>query len=212
MKYIAGRRKQAGAALLIIIIAMLVIAVLGIALYALTFTATLNQVIAQRAAKAFYLAESGIRIAASEYKAALHTSTTVADNKLANLHNQTFTMPDNVSTIQIQIYPYWLYAPAAIPVPTSSITLYLPGAVPPIDDTGTTAITFPATGLLKIEDVRAGRPSAWVGDPTTTFVSYTTVSPVHTLLTLPVAAHRLLSQFRRSRLHRTKFTRVMNFI
>jgi hypothetical protein len=166
IKNITGRRKQKGVTLLIIIIGMLVVAVLGIALYALTYTATLNQVIAQRAARAFYLAESGIRIAASEYKAA------TAANKNAQmiaLHQKIFTMPDTVSTIQIQVYPYWLYADAA-----TATTLYLPGGAPPIDDTSTTPIIFPATGLLKIEDV--GRSPAWEGSNMAVY-SNATISP-----------------------------------
>jgi hypothetical protein len=157
IKYITGRRKQAGVTLLIIIISMLVIAVLGIAMYALTFTATLNQVIAQRAARAFYLAESGIRIAASEYKAALGTSTTNADNKLTNIHAQTFPMPNNQGQFTINIYPYWLRATSAYAVNASPIILYLPGDVPLVDADGTTAITFPANCLLRMN--KLGSPS-----------------------------------------------------
>jgi type II secretory pathway pseudopilin PulG len=155
----AGRKSPVGATLVIIILSMLVLIVIGVAIYALTSTAMLNQVAAQRAARAFYLAESGIRIVASEYHAALNTSTTVADNTLANLHNKEFILPDNVSKFALEIYPYWFratstntYAANATPV-----ILYLPGDVPPIDDTGTTPITFPANGLLRMN--KLGSPS-----------------------------------------------------
>jgi hypothetical protein len=158
IKYITGRRKQAGATLLIIIIGMIVVAVLGIALYTLTSTATLNQVIAQKASRAFYLSESGIRIAASEYKAAAPAN---KNAKMIALHNKTFTMPDTGSTIQINVYPYWLYANAPYGSAQTSITLYLPGGAPPIDDTSTAPITFPANGLLKIKD--QGRIPVWQG-------------------------------------------------
>ena len=57
MKFITGRKSQVGSILLIIIISMLILAVLGIAIYSMTYTATMNQIIAQRAARAFYLAE-----------------------------------------------------------------------------------------------------------------------------------------------------------
>jgi hypothetical protein len=163
IKYITTRKKQAGVTLLIIIIAMLVIAVLGIAMYTLTFTATLNQVVAQRAARAFYLAESGIRIAASEYKAALLTSTTNADNILTNLHTMTFSIPTNQGQLTINIYPYWFRATAAYPANATSITIYLPGAVPCVDADGTTAITFPATGILKIDDKGRDISHQWGG-------------------------------------------------
>lgn len=157
------RRKQVGATLLIIIIAMIVIAVLGIAMYALISTARLNQVVAQRAAKAFYLSESGIRIAASEYK-----NSTNKNNTLVNLHStvtapKEFILPDNVSKFKLEIYPYWFYAAAG--APTDATTLYLPGGTPPIDDTSTTPITLPSTGLLKIDDLaRSSSPQhPWGG-------------------------------------------------
>jgi hypothetical protein len=173
INYITGRRKQTGATLLVIIIAMIVLAVLAVAMYTLTSTATLNQVIAQRAARAFYLSESGIRIAASEYKAAAPTA---KNSTLVSLQGsadgRTFTMPDS-STVKIKVYPYWFYATIATGA-TSSLTLYLPGIVPRVDDSDT-PITFPATGLLKIKD--QSRSLAWEGSTsTTTFANYNNVT------------------------------------
>jgi Tfp pilus assembly protein PilV len=162
MKHFTGRKNQSGATLLVIIISMLVITVIAIAIYSMTYTATSNQVIAQRAAKAFYIAESGIRIAASEYKISATKNTT-----LASLNNITFTMPNNQGSCLIALYPYWFYAISAYALNATSITLYLPGAVPPIDadastTNGTTQITFPTSGLLKIKD--QGRSPAWSGN------------------------------------------------
>jgi hypothetical protein len=139
------RKNQTGATMLIIIISMVVLAVIGIAIYSMTFTATLNQVIAQRAAKAFYISESGIRIAASEYKnaAAANKITT-----LLNLHDKTFTLSDAISSFGLEIYPYWFYAYATIVPGTNPIDLYLPGGVPMQDETSTTVITIPANCFL----------------------------------------------------------------
>lgn len=171
IKYIAGRRKEAGSVLLVIIISMIVFAVLAVAMYTLTSTATLNQVIAQRAARAFYLSESGVRIAASEYKAAADAD---KNNKLIALHDKQFIMPDNVSKIQIKVYPYWFYANSIIASGATSLILYLPGAIPTVDDTDT-AITFPSTGLLRIKDM--GRTPTWEGSTsTTTFARYNNVT------------------------------------
>ncbi len=174
IKYITGRRKEAGSILLVIIISMIVFAVLAVAMYTLTSTATLNQVIAQRAAKSFYVSESGVRIAAGEYKAA---ASTAKNSTLVNLQGSTkdgrsFTMPDN-STVQLKVYPYWLYANLAIASGTSTITLYLPGVLPRKDDTDT-AISFPTTGLLKVRDVRLTTITTWSG---ATNVSYTVGTP-----------------------------------
>lgn len=159
---------QSGATLVVIIITILVMGIIGAAIYALTYTATLNQVIAQRAAKVFYLAESGLRIAASEYKTA-----TDKNAKMVALHNQTFTTPDNIGTITIEVYPYWLYAAAG--APADATTLYLPGGVPPEDDSGTDPITFPATGLLMIKDV--GRTPEWEGATNKAVYSSVAISP-----------------------------------
>ena len=139
IRYFTGKKKQSGATLVVIIISMLVLTVIGVAIYSLTSTAALNQSIAQKSARAFYIAESGIRIAASEYKAALITSTKNADTKLANLNAQTFPIPNNPgqADVKIELYPYWFYLPAAsAPITltantTTSIILYFPGAVPP---------------------------------------------------------------------------------
>ena len=143
--YLTGIDKQSGATIIIIIISLIVLTVIGVAIYSLTSTSTLNQVAAQRAAKAFYIAESGVRIAASEYKnaAAANKITT-----LLNLQNKTFIVYDNISNFTLEIYPYWFYANATITASASSITLYFPGGVPMTDETSTTTITIPANCLL----------------------------------------------------------------
>ena len=126
-----------------IIVAMVVIAVIGAGLYTLTTTSALNQAEAQKAAKAYYISESCIRIAASEYKAA--ATSTDKNSKLVSLHDNditdtthTFTMPNNQGSCSLQIYPYWFYAPTTTtyPINTTSITLYLPGDVPPAEQDG----------------------------------------------------------------------------
>ena len=118
------KTNQSGATLVAIIVTMLVLAVIGLGIYSLTYTASLNQVIAQRAAKAFYIAESCVRVAASEYKAAANKNAT-----LVSLHNQTFPMPDNQGSCTVLIYPYWFYARNAYSQGASSLILYLPEAI-----------------------------------------------------------------------------------
>ncbi len=169
IKYITGRRKETGSVLLVVIISMIVIAVLGVAMYTLTSTATFNQVIAQRAAKAFYVSESGVRIAAGEYKAAAATAknSTLVNLQGSTMDGRSFTMPDN-STLQIKVYPYWLYASAPIAAGTITLTLYLPGILPRVDETDT-AITFPTSGLLKVRDVRLTTTTTWSGVTYVTF-------------------------------------------
>jgi hypothetical protein len=172
IKYITGRRKQAGATLLIIIIGMIVVVVLGVALYTLTSTATLNQAVAQRAARAFYLSESGTRIAAGEHRAAVIANN--VNTKLPTLHAKEFNMPGNGGKVQIEVYPYWFYATTSDAASSNSTTLYmhLPGALPLADDTDAAIpITFPSSGLLKVRD--AYRTPQWNG---ITAAPYTSVA------------------------------------
>lgn len=177
IKYITGEKRQAGGTLIAIIVAMVIIAVLVAAVYTLNTTALFNQVTAQQAAKAFYLSESGIRVASSEFRTAvlsdaansLSTGTVTVHQNLPALHEKTFNMPDNGGSFTIYVYPYWLYAGANISAGTSSITLYLPGALPRQDETDT-AITFPTSGLLRVKDVRSTTSTSW---DNTTYVSFT---------------------------------------
>jgi len=170
-KFIAGEKKQSGSALIIIIIAMVTMALLGAAVYTLNTTALFNQVAAQRAPKAFYLSESGVRIAASEYRTAVTAGN--VNSKLPTLHAKTFNLPDNVSSFTLYIYPHWLYAKDASAAGASTITLYLPGALPRADETDT-AISFPTSGLLRVKDTRSTTTTIWSGKTDT---SYTGASP-----------------------------------
>lgn len=173
IKYITGENRQSGGTLIAIIVAMVIIAVLVAAVYTLNTTALFNQVAAQRATKAFYLSESGIRVASSEFRAAVAAGANTVHQKLPALHEKKFDMPDNGGSFTVYVYPYWLYyynsdPDATIPAGTSSITLYLPGALPRADDTDT-PITFPTSGLLRIKDVRSTTTTTWSG---ITYVSY----------------------------------------
>jgi len=178
-KHFSKISSEIGATLIMIIVAMVVIAVLGAGLYTLTTTSALNQAEAQKAAKAYYISESCIRIAASEYKAAANKN-----SKLVELNGKSFTMPPNQGSCTVAIYPYWLYSSVVIPLNTNPITLYMPGAVPRIssDETSddyTTAVTFPPSGYLRVKD--QGRSPAWTGTPVLQYTSCTNCAPPYTV-------------------------------
>jgi len=160
-KYFTGNKKQTGSTLLVIIAAMVLLAVLVGAVYTLNTTALFTQTVAQRASKALYLSESGIRVAQSEYRAAVEADTAgnsfTVHSKLPSLHNKNFPLPDNAGAFTAYVYPYWFYARTDIPAGTATVTLYLPGDLPRKDDTDT-AVTIPASGCLRIKD--SGRPSS----------------------------------------------------
>ncbi|MCX5852857.1 MAG: hypothetical protein NT072_12545 [Deltaproteobacteria bacterium] len=142
-----ARRHERGAALVLIVFAIVALAVIGAAIYGVMSTGTLNQTIAQQATKAYYLAESGVRIAAGEWKAA---NDATRNAKLAGLTGQTFDMPGG-GQITIKVYPAWLYATSAYSKGATSLTLYYPGEPPLLDKDGTVTAAFPSRGLLKLK-------------------------------------------------------------
>jgi hypothetical protein len=145
-KYLPAIISQTGATLLIIIIAIVVTAILGLGLFALFSTSLFNQVEAQKEAKAYYLAESGIRIVAGEFHSSTNQNTT-----LVSLQNETFNFPNTGGSFNLQIYPYWFYVNASYVAGATSITLYLPGILPPVGSGSSTPITIPVPGILKLK-------------------------------------------------------------
>jgi type II secretory pathway pseudopilin PulG len=145
-KYFPGIISETGVTLLLVIIAIVVVAILGAGLFALFSTSSFNQAEAQKTAKAYYLAESGIRIVASEFHSSTNQNAT-----LISLQGKTFNLPDNDGSFTLQIYPYWFYVKTA-PSNLTSIPLYIPGKLPPINSDGSSSITIPFPGILKLKD------------------------------------------------------------
>jgi len=137
---------QSGATLLFIIVLIVVLSFIALGLFSLISTSQLNQVEAQKSAKAYYISESCLRVVASEYRAA-----TDKNARLITLNGRTLTMPSNQGSCALTIFPYWFYAPSTVTISSGATTissaLFFPGTVPMIDDGGTNAIslTFPAT-------------------------------------------------------------------
>jgi hypothetical protein len=97
---------QKGSILIGIIAAMVLFAALGTAILSLTCTATMSQVIANSAARAYYLAESGFRYIQGLSAGTL--SETGRDSILESLHGRTFTLNDNEGSFHLDVYPYYL--------------------------------------------------------------------------------------------------------
>jgi len=176
IKCLIINKRQSGSTMIVIIVVMVIVAVLVGAVYTLNTTALFTQTVAQRASKALYLSESGIRVAQSEYRAAVEADTAgntfTVHSKLPSLHNKNFPLPDNAGAFTAYVYPYWFYARTDIPAGTATVTLYLPGDLPRKDDTDT-AVTIPSSGFLRIKD--SGRPSgaaAWTGSSTVPYDNF----------------------------------------
>ncbi len=94
---------QKGSILIGIIVAMVLFAALGAAILSLTSTATMNQVMANSAARAYYLAESGLRYAYN-----LGDDAAFIESRLKDLHSKTFTLDVNDGRFEFQVFPYYL--------------------------------------------------------------------------------------------------------
>ena len=130
---------QRGTILLGLIGTMVVFSVLGAAMLSFTNSSIFNQVASTGSARAYYLAEGGMRYAGSQFKNA-GTGEDVKDNMLVSLNNKDFSMGSD-GTFHLDTYPYYLKT-TAIPSGTT-LSATFPGSVP-------TDMSIPTAGYLKI--------------------------------------------------------------
>lgn len=132
---------QKGSALLGLIATIVVFAALGAALVSMTSSSSFSQISALASTRAYYVAEGGMRYAASQYR---NSSTESAkDTMLQTLHNSDFAMSSD-GTFHLEVYPYFFKTTAAVTGGTTLATKFCGGA--PSD------LTIPTTGYLKIGD------------------------------------------------------------
>ncbi|BBO66985.1 hypothetical protein DSCA_09150 [Desulfosarcina alkanivorans] len=102
----SGSYPQArGSALIGIIITMLVFAALGAAIVPMISSSQLHRTTAGRSAQAYYLAESGLRFAASQYLNA--TGEAAQFEALDNLHGVTHRLQDNRGDFTVSVNPFY---------------------------------------------------------------------------------------------------------
>jgi len=138
-----------GAVLLTVVVIIIIIGLTGVAIYSLTSTSTFTQLISQNTSKAYYLAESGFRVVASEY----NNASDPKNNAFENLHATTLTLPDNSGAFDIRLYPYWFYTDGVYTANTSAVSLKIPGGTPLRDPSVTSSprISLPGSGSLKLQ-------------------------------------------------------------
>ncbi|MCX6701244.1 MAG: hypothetical protein NTV68_15225, partial [Methanomicrobiales archaeon] len=125
---------------------MVVFSVLGAAMLSLTSSSTFSQVASTSATKAYYLAEAGMRYAASEFRNAGNED--AKDNRMEAIHNHNFAMSSEGS-FHLDIYPYY-FKTTTDPNGTVSLHAKFPGGVP-------TGMAIPTSGYLKIRSEDAPR-------------------------------------------------------
>jgi prepilin-type N-terminal cleavage/methylation domain-containing protein len=99
---------DSGSALIGIIVTILVFAALGAAIVPMISSSQLHRTAADRSAQAYYLAESGLRYAASQYLDA--AGETEKFTALDNLHGITHRLQDNQGEFTVSVTPYYFVA------------------------------------------------------------------------------------------------------
>ena len=108
-----GLKGTGGSVFIGLIITMVVIAGLGAAMLPLSNTSTRSQITGNQAQAGYYLAESGMRYIASEFRHSADGLTTVCaaedarDNILKANHSQAFTVNDGGAYFDLDIVPYY---------------------------------------------------------------------------------------------------------
>jgi len=145
-------RQNKGNVLIGLIVTMMIFAALGAGMVAMTGTSTSSQVTANTTSKAYYLAESGFRYAASVYLNTIDAdipSDGIEDERnqaLATLHNSTFTLSNPDERFRFEIFPYYFVTSASHNVGDTALHTNFPGNIP--DD-----FSMPPTGRLRIGSV-----------------------------------------------------------
>jgi prepilin-type N-terminal cleavage/methylation domain-containing protein len=115
----AGRRPGAepcGGVMLGVVFTIVVLAMLGAAMLPLVTTSSFQQVGSGSSNKAYLLAESGFRVAASRYLNA--GSSAARDQMLETLHGKTYTLSGTDGQFGLEVYPYF-FKVVSTPVGTS---------------------------------------------------------------------------------------------
>ncbi|NLX30815.1 MAG: prepilin-type N-terminal cleavage/methylation domain-containing protein [Deltaproteobacteria bacterium] len=96
---------ERGAILLTLIAVMVVFSALSAVMITMFGSTSLGQAMGSNVMRAYYLAESGFRYAASTYINAADETT--RENLMLAMHNQEYTLADNEGKFRILVYPYY---------------------------------------------------------------------------------------------------------
>jgi prepilin-type N-terminal cleavage/methylation domain-containing protein len=120
-----------GSVLIALIVTMVVLSSIGAAMVSLTSTSTFSRTGSNSAERAYFLAESGYRYAASRYLNA--ADETAKDNELVAMHaQQTFTLLNDNGQFQLRVYPYYFKTTGSASItPTATLDTAVPGGFPP---------------------------------------------------------------------------------
>ncbi len=132
--------RQKGSILVGLIATMVIMAALGAAMLPMFSSSTMNQVYSDHGRKAYFLAESGFRYAASEF---LNAPTLAAKQTvLTNINNKTCNLLSSGGSFTLVVYPFWTVSQTQS---GTTLTTQISGTVPAQLNTGT-------GGYLRVEN------------------------------------------------------------
>ena len=155
------RKKENGSALIGVIITIMVFAALGAAIVPMISSSQLHRTATSKSAQAYYLAESGLRYAASQY---LHAANETSQNTaLDNIHGITHRLQNKRGEFTLSINPYY-FSVDVDPADTPILITRVYGEL-------ATGYTIPAGGgSLSIDDSIYSFSSAAVAGQQITFI------------------------------------------
>jgi prepilin-type N-terminal cleavage/methylation domain-containing protein len=147
-------RNERGNVLVALVVILLLFAALGAGMVSLIGTSSTSQVTGDTAARAYYIAESGFRYAASRYLNTTDTnnryrSQDEKNQTLEDLHDDLFTLAGDDGQFRLKLFPYFLTANGNASVGSSVLSTKFSGGQPD-------GFTLPSSGAnarIKIGDV-----------------------------------------------------------
>ncbi|MFZ0132126.1 MAG: prepilin-type N-terminal cleavage/methylation domain-containing protein [Desulfobacterales bacterium] len=143
----SSAHNQSGHVLVALVVTLLLFAALGAGMVSLIGTSATSQVTGDTANRAYYLAESGFRYAASRYLNATDAngickSQDEKSQTLADLHDILFTLAGNDGKFRLKIFPYFLTVTGTPTLGSTTLATHFSGAKPEgfaLPPTGTNA-------------------------------------------------------------------------
>ena len=170
---IKSATEERGNVLVGLVVTMLLFAALGAGMVSITGTSSTSQVVGNTSVRAYYVAESGFRYAASRY-----LNTTDANNRyeskdeknqtLEALDNRTHTLSNDDGSFRLRIFPYYLSVLADANANATSLYTKFPGSQP-------NGFTLPPAGL--IARIKIGNMVHTYGSYNSGTGQFSTISP-----------------------------------
>jgi prepilin-type N-terminal cleavage/methylation domain-containing protein len=165
---VSGVLRSRGSILVSLIITMVIMAALGAAMLPMFTSSYMNEAYADQARKAYYLAESGFRYQAYQYRAA--SGDAAKNTALTTMNDQICNFLNNAGSFTTKVYPFWFYTSGATAAGAASLPATFYG-------TKSTEFNTSAAGYLKVGTGYYSYSGFSVSGTTVTFSGFAASSP-----------------------------------